>query len=475
MFSTGRRHPDFAMCAVREMSSSAIFTIEEGGSYPDRASASYAAFEDLPGGVLVVEASGRLLAANAAFLNMVDRQREEILGLPLESIVAAEDMLQFLGVEEMFSVPAVDTNIIFTARDGSPRHLIVCSGKSRDRQTLLLMTRASGAVEAELASTTRWAAAEQERALELGQARDALAEKNAALRVAQAEADLAYTKLQDQVAAREQLEKELRLAQKLEAIGHLAAGIAHEINTPMQYIGDNVAFLGKAFDTLRDYFELVRESVNGQHAGTVSELERSLEAARARLKLEFLLKTAPKAIADSTSGIAHVSNIVRAMKSFAHADQEEMASSDLNAALLDTLVVAQNAYKSVARVETELAQLPPVICYIGRLNQVFLNLIVNAGAAIAEAQRTDGKITIRSRREGGEVLVSICDNGCGIPQDVQHKIFDPFFTTKPVGRGVGQGLSLARDIVAAHRGVIFFESSPGEGSTFTLRLPISHA
>ena len=204
------------------------------------------------------------------------------------------------------------------------------------------------------------------------------------------------------------------------------------------------------------------------------DLARVQKKSKARLKLKFLLENAPKALRDSKAGIEHVSNIVRAMKSFAHVDQDEKTTSDINQAIRDTLMVAQNEYKSVAVVATDLGEIPGVVCFPGRLNQVLLNLVVNAAHAVAEAKREGGgKIEVRSRAEDGVVAVTVSDNGVGIPPHIQRRVFDPFFTTKPVGKGTGQGLSLARSIVVdAHGGTLSFETEPGQGTAFTIRLPV---
>jgi signal transduction histidine kinase len=427
-------------------------------------------FEDLPDGVLVLNTAGIVEIANSKFLEMVGRESAGVIGAPITSIVAEEDMLHLVGLEGMFQHPASDLSMIFCGDDARPRRLLVSCAPSRDLGRILLTTRATGVLQEELASTTRWAASEQERAHEIARARDALTEKNLALRVAQEALETAYAKLQDEAERRLVLERELRLAQKLEGIGQLAAGIAHEINTPMQYVGDNIAFLERSFGKLAEHL-----SVMDTAAEAFGEEARALvEASKARLKLVYLLTNTPKALRDSKAGVQHVSNIVRAMKSFAHVDQDEKVPGDLNQAILDTLMVAQSEYKSVATVETDLAELPSILCFPGRLNQVLLNLVVNAAHAIAEAKpEQGGKIGVISRLEEGVVVVSISDNGSGIPEAIQHKIFDQFFTTKPVGKGTGQGLSLARSIVVdAHGGTLSFATESGRGTTFTIRLPI---
>jgi signal transduction histidine kinase/HAMP domain-containing protein len=274
-----------------------------------------------------------------------------------------------------------------------------------------------------------------------------------------------------EAAARDSLEKELQLAQKLEGVGQLAAGVAHEINTPMQYVGDNLLFLSRAFDSLIEHLGDVSTALASSDDPALAE---SVSTSKARLKLAYLLKNVPKALHDSSEGVSHVSNIVRAMKSFAHVDGDEQTTGDLNQSIRDTLVVAQNEYKSVAVLETALEELPKIMCFPGRINQVLLNLIVNAAHAVADAQRdSGGKIRVSSHVEDDMVCVTVSDNGVGIPAHIRSKVFDPFFTTKAVGKGTGQGLSIARSIIVdAHGGTLSFESELGEGTTFTFKLPI---
>jgi len=192
------------------------------------------------------------------------------------------------------------------------------------------------------------------------------------------------------------------------------------------------------------------------------------------LDIGFLLEEVPKAVTQSLDGVERVSALVSAMKEFAHPDQKAAAAADVNAALRSTLTVAHNELKHVADVETDFADLPPVTCNIREINQVFLNLLINAAHAVGEttkATESKGLIRVCTARESNGVLISISDTGCGIPENIRDRVFDPFFTTKEVGRGTGQGLAIARSVVERHGGTITFSSEVAKGTTFYVRLP----
>jgi PAS domain S-box-containing protein len=274
------------------------------------------------------------------------------------------------------------------------------------------------------------------------------------------------------------MEAELRLAQKLEAVGQLAAGIAHEINTPVQFVGDTVSFLQEAFGDLMA-LQPAQAAVNrAAAAGPVpAELLEQVRKAEAHADLEYLRERVPAAFERATDGLGRVAAIVGAMREFAHPPTTEQHEFDLNDALRNTLIVAANAFKYIADVTTDFGPLPPVMCNGGDMHQVFINLIVNAAHAIEDEVSESGErgtIAIQTRHEGEHVLVSIRDTGGGIPADVAERIFDPFFTTKDVGRGTGQGLAIARTmVVERHGGTLTFESDPGGGTTFHVRLPVA--
>jgi signal transduction histidine kinase len=274
------------------------------------------------------------------------------------------------------------------------------------------------------------------------------------------------------------LENELAQAQKLESVGRLAAGVAHEINTPVQFVSDSVSFVREAMDDLSQIVDKYRDLRTATEKGAnVAEAAKAAEEAEDDADLDYILENAPVALDRARDGLGRVAAIVRSMKEFAHPDRKEMSQSDINQAIQSTLVIASNEYKYVAEIETAFEIIPPVNCYAGEVNQVVLNLIVNAAHAIGDVVRgTDkkGKIRVGTRVLGDHVEIAITDTGKGIPVDVRSRIFDPFFTTKEVGKGTGQGLAIARNVVVdKHGGTLHFETEVGQGTTFYIRLPIN--
>ena len=267
--------------------------------------------------------------------------------------------------------------------------------------------------------------------------------------------------------------------QKMESVGQLAAGIAHEINTPIQFIGDNLRFLVDGFGdlgrVLTAYAQVLAAS---RSAGVNPALLEEMEAELQRADVAYLTDEIPKAISQSLEGVGRVAEIVRAMKEFSHPDHGEKKPTDINRAILTTLTVARNEYKYVADLVTELTpDLPAVPCIVGEFNQVILNLVVNAAHAIGDVVAKDGgkgTITVSSARVGAHIEVRIADTGTGIPEALRAKIFDPFFTTKEVGKGTGQGLYIAHAvIVRQHGGKLTFESEIGKGTTFIVSMPLA--
>lgn len=282
------------------------------------------------------------------------------------------------------------------------------------------------------------------------------------------------------VTDRNQLENQLQQAQKLESIGQLAAGIAHEINTPAQYVGDNTRFLRDEFDGILKVIEKYASQLDiSAPSKNWEERAKEIKETLEEVDYEFIREEIPQAIEQSLEGIERITTIVRAMKDFSHPGSSQKELVDLNQAIESTATVCSNKWKYAADLEFDFQySMPHVPCFLGEFNQVILNLIVNAADAIAEQNAENGekgKITVSTSIVGDDAVITVVDNGPGMPEKVQAKIFDPFFTTKVVGKGTGQGLAISQDvIVQKHGGSIDVQSKEGEGTTFTVRHPLSN-
>jgi two-component system NtrC family sensor kinase len=289
------------------------------------------------------------------------------------------------------------------------------------------------------------------------QARAHLVELEAAVSARTAELEAANARLAQQLAWRDRVETDIRVSQRLEAVGQLAAGIAHEINNPLQYVGDHLEFVT---DSTADLLALV------------GRLDAQLVENGETVDVPYMTRELPGALEAIQDGIHRITAIVRAMKELSHPGTRDARVADINRAIESALEISATSYRAVADLEKDLAPLPPVTCFIAELGQVFLNLIVNAAQAMEG--NTRGKLVVRSSVDGEHVVVSVADTGDGIPPDIQQRIFDPFFTTKEVGRGTGQGLAIARAIVVdRHGGSLSFDTATGQGTTFVIRIPIN--
>ncbi len=270
---------------------------------------------------------------------------------------------------------------------------------------------------------------------------------------------------QDLMRARDALRaalQQLAIAARLGSVGELAAGVAHEINTPAQYVSDSLHFIRETVHELLGYCDRSPPAPGEGGARDLSYIRQHL----------------PAALDASIEGMDRIAEIVRSMKDFSSADRREMRPLDLNRTIQSTLVVAQKQYKDVAEVKTFFDDLPPVTCHPGDINQVLVNLISNAADAIrdvVQGPQDRGYITVTTRREVDKVVVTVADTGRGIPQMLRDRVFDPFFTTKEAGRGMGLGLSISRNIARKHHGTLTFDTAVDRGTTFSLRLPLDPA
>lgn len=276
------------------------------------------------------------------------------------------------------------------------------------------------------------------------------------------------------ITEKSRMESQIRLSQKLEAIGQLAAGIAHEINTPIQYVGDNLKYVQKTFDRLAGVLEVCRNQQDASPSKDPVDILKLIKENR----LEKLLDESPVAIQEAMEGVERVRKIVLAMREFSHPDAKEKKLADINHGIETTALISRNEWKYCAHLVLALApNLPLVNCVMDEINQVILNMIVNAAQSIQETipegSEVKGRIVIETQSLGDRVQIKIQDSGKGIPDELQTRIFDPFFTTKGVGKGTGQGLSLAHNIIVnKHHGQIHLVSQPGHGATFVIEIPI---
>jgi PAS domain S-box-containing protein len=383
--------------------------------------------EAMQEGLLTIKANGKISFINAPFARMLGRTRKDILGWPAADFVAGESRETLEG---MFASARPETGaveVVWEHSSGKRIYSLFSLSVSRDDK---------GEV-------------------------------------------VGYSAIVTDTTERKALESQLLQSQKLEAIGQLAAGIAHEINTPAQYVGSNVRFIKSAFDDILAVCGRTRQFMqSARTAPPTSQDMDQLAALMAERDIDFLEAEVPSAIAQTLDGVERISTIVRSMKQFAHPGETAMAPADLNEAMRSTVTVSRNEWKYVADLETDLDEtLPLVVCMVGEINQVVLNLIVNAAHAIAEVVKKDpehkGRITLSTRYAPPWAEIRVADTGAGIPPEVQGKIFDPFFTTKEVGKGTGQGLTISRSIVVEkHGGQLVFETEPGAGTTFVVRLPL---
>jgi len=389
--------------------------------------------ETIPNPVYYKGADGRYLGCNQAFGNYIGFPKEELFGKTLRDI-APPDYIQ----------PHADVDLA------------------------ILREKTSRTYEAEVLATD-------------GSRRTVIESKAPFFDIEGRVAGIVGTMLDITDRKRSELEKanleiQLRQAQKLEAIGQLAAGIAHEINTPTQFIGDNTIFLRDAFKDILAFLQAQRAWLDRPSAEPLEDLRERIR----QLDLEYLMEEIPKAIDQTRDGVSRVARIVGAMKDFSHPGMEAKVHVDLNHAIESTLIISHNEWKYCAEVERDFdPDLPPVPCFPGEFNQVILNLVVNAAHAIQDVKDHGnpdlrGRIRVTTRRQDDEVEVRIEDNGTGIPEAIRQRIFEPFFTTKSIGKGTGQGLAIAHSVIVdKHGGRLVLESEVGKGTTFIISLPLN--
>ena len=272
-------------------------------------------------------------------------------------------------------------------------------------------------------------------------------------------------RLNEALAALKRSQAKVLHQEKMASIGQLAAGVAHEINNPIGFINSNLSTLGKYLARIEGFLAVQSECIA---AGAPPEQVESVRKQQAGLKIDYILKDLEDLVRESLEGAERVRSIVADLKSFSRVDQSDYQQADINECLRSTINIARNEIKYKATLKTEMGEIPRTCCYPQQMNQVFMNLLVNAAHAIED----QGVITVRSWEENGYICVSVDDTGQGIPEANLNRIFDPFFTTKEAGKGTGLGLSITYDIVKKHKGEITVRSEPGKGTVFTVRIPV---
>ncbi len=288
-------------------------------------------------------------------------------------------------------------------------------------------------------------------------------------RVLEQQVRLRTEELEKAFAELKSTQQQMLQQEKMATIGQLTAGIAHEINNPIGFIASNVATLDKYCDKLLKFMEAQQKTPLSKF--TDPEASEKLQELRKQMKIDHIVKDISEMNRETMEGVERIKSIVMDLKCFSRIDEAEQKLADINQCLESTLNIAHNELKYKTRTTRDYGELPQLRCYPQQLNQVFMNLLVNAAQAID----TKGEVTVRTWLEDDVINVSVSDTGSGIPEEVRAHIFEPFFTTKESGKGTGLGLSISKEIIKNHGGEIRVSSEPGKGSCFTVSLPLERA
>lgn len=388
---------------------------------------------------------------------------EQVRAARVEYLAAGRprDILELLAG---FVTTWLSFHILGSDRDMAGQIARIKAGQPAERRSLPAQERDGGASRILVEAMGRLYELMAQRNLALAAARDELAELNAHLEQRVTERTAALEHALSEV---ERTREQLLQSEKMSAIGQLAAGVAHEINNPVGFVSSNLGslqqYVAKLLDLI-DRYDARIAALNPPEA-----VREDIRRLRKQADLDFLRTDIVNLMDESMEGLDRVKKIVRDMRSFSHVDQAEWQEADLNEVLESTLTVVWHELKYKAQVEREYGELPRVRCLPAQLSQVLMNILVNAAQAI---ERTPGRIVLTTRPSASGVEVAIADNGRGMSEEVMRRIFEPFYTTKAVGKGTGLGLSISYEIVKRHGGEIRVDSRPGEGSRFTLSLPV---
>ncbi len=427
----------------------------------------------------------KLQIVNRRMCKLTGYDEEELVGKSARILYASKEEFDRVGEEKYAMMAATGTGTVETqwiTKDGRVIDILLSSSATDGKDALngatFTATNITAQKEAQretdkiikslgnvIADRTQWLNENNLRLEEEVKKRTATEEK---LRASKAELEKTVEQLRATQA-------QIIQTEKMASIGQLAAGVAHEINNPTAFVSSNLGTMS------RYQVDLIRLVETYEHALTeIAELGDALSISKAietalvktralaeEVDLEFVRGDFPELIDESLEGAERIKKIVADLKDFAHPGDQRRMETDINQGLDSTINIVWNEIKYNSTLEKDYAPLPPVLCYSQQINQVFMNILINASQAIEQ----DGVIKVRTRHQDGQVLVQISDNGCGIPEKLQSQIFDPFFTTKDIGKGTGLGLSMSYSIIEKHEGRIEVESQEGEGTTFNIYLP----
>ncbi len=401
--------------------------------------------DNLPMQAWLKDREGKLLMVNQQYADAVGRPREEILGRTVFDLWPHDLASYYHAIDEEIMASGINRQVEEQQADAP--------GAAWFEAFKVPIIAADGSV----VGTT-------------GTARDITERKQSEELIQMQQYKLETLNIHLEELVEEEIDKNrakdllLMRQEKLASIGQLAAGVAHEINTPLAFVSSNIRVFTNYFEQLHSFLTAQRELLTVTAA---QEQLRELDRVEQRLDISFILGDVPELIAESLTGVERVSRIVLDLKSFSRVDTPSYETADLSDCLESALTILTHELKDVATIQREYQPLPQILCNPGELNQVFLNLLRNAGQALTPP----GRITLKSWHDDGFVYAAVADNGHGIPEELKERIFEPFFTTKDVGQGTGLGLSVCHDIITKHQGQLRVESAVGSGSTFTVRLP----
>jgi two-component system NtrC family sensor kinase len=401
--------------------------------------------------VLLEKREGNITHANPATEKMLGYSLKESIGNKLQDIGVLLDMSDFQTTMQNLNMSGIINYNDVPIKTKSGQHI----------DTDIYLVDRARLVQCNIRDITERKRAEDA----LKKNREELIKKNQEIEESRKNTQLTLERLGAAYEELKTTQAKIIQQEKMASIGLLAAGVAHEINNPMAFIASNLGTLDKYIRRLKDFIQAQSEAIK---SFKTTDAIKKLEKKRKELKLDYTINDIDLLVKESRDGSERVQKIVQGLNRFSRVDDAEYKDANINECIESSINIVWNELQHKATLHKDYGNLPPTKCYPQKLNQVFINLLINAIQAIEKK----GKITIKTWEKDGSIWVTVFDTGCGIPRENQSKIFEPFFTTKEVGMGTGLGLSISYEIMQRHKGEISFESKEGKGTTFTIRIPV---